>query len=124
MSDQKFIQQHVAPVIQNYDPNMTLSGRKAQQQVELVFQVWDYTAKFTVPVGGNCTGLSIMDSAIGTIYEDLPGLPYDEETPMLILYNAAGEPMECADDEDRDEDWLKDMLVSARILSIEPDGMI
>ena len=103
----------------NYDPNMTNSGRMAKQTVNLVFQQWDYTAEIEQVVGGNCTGLSVIDCAVCNAYECLDA---DRNTPFILMTNPGGEVLHCGDDEDRGEDWLKDMLVRAEIVSIETDA--
>jgi hypothetical protein len=95
----------------NYDPNLTNSGRMATQTVELTFQQWEYTATKTTTVGGNCTGLDVIESAIGNIEEELG---YD--AGEIILTNAAGDTLGC----ELWENKLEDMLVCARIVSITP----
>lgn len=83
----------------------------ATQTVELTFQQWEYTTTKTTTVGGNCTGLDVIESAIGNIEEELG---YDDGE--LILTNAAGDTLGC-------ELWehkLEDMLVCARIVAITP----
>lgn len=95
----------------NYDPNLTNSGRMATQTVELTFQQWEYTATKTTTVGGNCTGLDVIESAIGNIEEELG---YDDGE--IILTNAAGDTLGC----ELWENKLEDMLVCARIVAITP----
>lgn len=105
----------------NYDPNLTNSGRMAKQTVELVFQVWDNKATYTETVGGNTMGLSVIDCAVGMVYDNLEDHPYNAGTPVIYLIDDKGERLECADEENEGEDWLKAMLVSAKIVAIEPD---
>ncbi len=96
----------------NYDPNLTCSGRMADQTVELTFQQWEYTATRTTTVGGNCTGLSVIESAVENIFDDLGG-----KDGEIILSKPNGDTLSC-------ELWeakLADMLVSARIVSITPE---
>lgn len=95
----------------NYDPNFTSSGRMATQTVELTFQTWEYSATKTTTVGGNCTGLSVIESAIGNIEDELGG-----DDGELILTNAAGEELGA----ELWENKLEDMLVCARIVAITP----
>lgn len=95
----------------NYDPNLTECGRMATQTVELTFQQWKYTATLTTTVRGNCTGLSVIESAIDHIEDDLG---YDEGE--IILTNKAGDTIGC----ELWENKLVDMLVCARIVAIEP----
>lgn len=102
----------------DYDPNMVLCGRKAKQIVELVFADWEYRSTHAVTIVGNCRGMSVIDSAVERLFEEL----YDEDRghATLVLTNADGDTL--TDDEGEDEDWLKSKVISARILSIEPDG--
>lgn len=84
----------------------------ATQTVELTFQQWEYTATKTTTVGGNCTGLGVIESAIDNIEEELG---YDDGE--IILTNAAGDTLRC----ELWENKLEDMLVCARIIAIKPD---
>lgn len=104
----------------NYDPNLTTSGRMARQTVRLRFQQWNYKAELEAEVGGNCTGLDVISCAVGNAYESLPRLYAD--VASIELKDAEGNTLECSDDEDQGEDWLKDMLVGAEIVAIEPES--
>lgn len=95
----------------NYDPNLTCCGNMAQQTVELTFQSWEYTTTKTVVVGGNCTGLAVIDFAINKVEEELG---YDEG--VLELTDDAGNVLES----ELWENPLEEMLVGARIISICP----
>ena len=109
----------------NYDPNLTNSGRTAKQTVKLTFGMWEYRAERTVEVGGNCTGLTVIESAIGNLYEDLPNLSdgMGSMVPGIVMAdpNDADKELCCTDDEDQGDDWLKDMLIGAEIIDIRPD---
>lgn len=105
----------------NYDPNLTNSGRMAFQKVRLVFQLWESKIEYEETVGGNCTGLTVIDCAVSNVYEKLPSLTLDVDIPFIVLTNEKGETLECADEERKGEDWLRDMLVKAEIFEIEPD---
>ena len=83
----------------------------ATQTVELTFQTWEYSVTKTTTVGGNCTGLSVIEAAIGNIEDELGG-----DDGELILTNAAGEELAS----ELWENKLEDMLVCARIVAIEP----
>ena len=97
----------------NYDPNLTCSGRMADQTVEMTFQQWEYTMTKTAVVGGNCRGLSIIECAVENLFDELGG-----EDGEITLTNANGDTLSC-------ELWetkLEDLLVGARILSITPQA--
>lgn len=100
----------------NYDPNMTNCGRRAKQTVKLTFQQWEYKAEMEVSVGGNCTGMDVIDCAVGNAYERLPE---DCGYPCIDMADDDGGTLRCSDDDERGEDWLKDMLVKAEITAIE-----
>lgn len=104
--------------VMNYDPNLVNSGKCATQRVKLVFGQWEYRAELFVNVGGNCRGLSVIDTAVDMAYEGLPGT---EALAHIILTRADGETLHCEDDEGNGVDWLEDMLISAEIVSIEPE---
>lgn len=106
----------------NYDPNLTNSGKMAVQTVKLTFASWEYRAERTVEVGGTCKGFSVIESAVYRAWE---GLEFDQcgnvEYANITLTDSKGEELICEDDDDRGEDWLKDMLISAEIISIIPE---
>lgn len=108
-----------APVM-NYDPNMVTSGRKAKQVVRMTFGQWEYRATFEKTVGGNGRGLSVIDCAVGQVSDDL--YSDEREYGSITMLNANGDELICDDDDDMGEDWLKNMLISAEIVSITPDG--
>lgn len=99
----------------NYDPNMTNSGRMANQTVNLTFQKWGYKAEMVEVVGGNCTGMTVIDCAVGNAYESLSE---ERGCPYIVMTDADGNTLQCDDDDDRGDDWLKDMLVKAEITAI------
>lgn len=103
--------------MKNYDPNI----RFATQEVAITFQSWDYKATKVAHIGGNCKGLSVIETAIDHIYSELAdkqGTNY----PSLELINDSGEAMDCENDGAQDSiDWLKDMVVNAEIVSIKKE---
>ena len=94
--------------MKNYDPNNGFGTHL----VELTFQQWEYKLTVEVPVGGNCKGMSIMEYAVDRFDDQL----YDDQgdCPILILKDDEGNELET---QIEDAEELKDMLVSARILS-------
>lgn len=115
--------------VMNYDPNLTCSGNMAMQQVRLTFGYWQYRAEIEVSVGGNCTGLAVIDCAVGNAYRTLPqrGIYGSDETYAEIVMVDPAKPdstLECGEDSGgevlRGEFWLKDMLIGAEITSITP----
>jgi len=105
----------------NYDPNLTNSGRMATQTVKLEFQLWESKAYYEIKVGGNCTGLTVIDCAVSNLYDKLPSLYENADLPYILLEDEKGNTLETADEDEKGEDWLKDMLVKAEIVKIEPD---
>jgi Family of unknown function (DUF5406) len=102
----------------NYDPNLTYSGRMATQRVKLKFQQWGYSRTETVDVGGNCLGAAIFETAIGIVYDRLIK-DLDKRDIAAIILKDGKQSLECEDDDNRGEDWLADMCVSAQIMSIK-----
>lgn len=111
--------------VMNYDPNLVLCGRMAKQVVRLTFGLWEYRTVIEVTVGGNCTGQTVIACAAGIAYETLEqmGIYGSDHTYATIqmTHPDTGEVMESDDDEDRGEEWLRDMLIAAEIVSIRPD---
>jgi hypothetical protein len=116
----------------NYDPNMTNSGRMAKQTVRLTFGMWEYRKTMEVEVGGNCTGLAVIECAVSIAYGQLEqrGLYGSKQTMAVIDMPSLKDPddeLECDEgsegyDRLRGEDWLKDMLISAEIIAIRPEA--
>lgn len=102
----------MAKAMMNYDPNMVHCGRITKQTVRLTFGQWKARCVKEVVVGGNCTGLTVIETAIESLYDKLPD--------KTLVMEDLDDTLECSDDEDRGEEWLKDMLVAAEIISIEP----
>lgn len=109
----------MAEAIMNYDPNMVLCGRMAKQTVRLTFGIWEYRCTKEVVVGGNCTGLQVIETAVESLYDKLPE---DEWGVKFITMESEKENHENSDEEERGEEWLKDMLIAAEIITIEPYG--
>ena len=114
----------------NYDPNLTTCGGMATQTVRLTFGMWEYRKTMEVEVGGNCTGLTVIDCAVGIAYEQLEqlGVYGSKQTYAVINMPKIDDPeeiLECDEGSDgwdrlRGDDWLKDMLISAEIIAIRP----
>lgn len=100
--------------IAEYDPAIT----RQRQTVEIMLMQWDHSAVFKVSVGGNCHGMDVIECAIGNIFESLPVDEYG--LPNVMLTSPTGNTLFCVDDDERGEDWLKNMIVSAKILGYEP----
>lgn len=106
----------------NYDTNLVTGGRMAKQRVRLVFGWLEYRKTMEVDVGGNCTGLTVIRAAVNNAFEELPAESYAGDAWAYIVLGE-GEKTCMVSDEDGDgEDWLADMLISAEIISIEPDN--
>jgi hypothetical protein len=110
--------------IMDYDPNMTNSGRMAKQTVRLTFGMWQYRKTIETDVGGNCTGLTVIDCAVENVCEALPENRYGSPYLVMEAPDNPEETLQCEDDEDRGEDWLKDMLIAAEIIAIRPGKSI
>lgn len=109
----------------NYDPNLTYCGRRAVQRVRLTFGQWDYRKTMEVEVGGNCLGMTVINCAVGIAYDRLEqrGIHGSDETYAVVMLqklDSQEEELECCDEENHGDEWLRDMLIAAEILSIEP----
>lgn len=105
----------------NYDPNLTNSGRMAIQLVKLTFASWEYRGQMTIEVGGNCTGLTVIKSAVGSAFDALDEKRESERRPVaIVLTNETGDTLTVEDDDNKGEDWLSDMCIGAEIVSIKP----
>lgn len=100
----------------NYDPNLTFCGRKAIQKVLITFASFEYSTIIETEVYGNLLGLNVIECAIENIYDTLED---DGEFKYIILKDEEGDILEIIDEENRGEDWLKDLAIKAEIISIE-----
>lgn len=116
-----------APARMDYDPNLTSSGRMARQTVRLTFGLWRYRTQAEVVVGGNCTGLSVIQAAVSMVYDELPytlvrheTLDAEEACARIELRDPDGTVLTVEDHEFKGELWLEEMLIAAEITAIEP----
>jgi hypothetical protein len=93
---------------------------KQMQTVELTFQQGGNTVKMTEKVGGNCTGLDVIDCAISNAAACWPHMNEDGDA-YFPLGKDLGDRYEDGDwiDNDDLENVLKRRLVSAKIVKVE-----
>jgi hypothetical protein len=105
--------------VMNYDPNFVLSGRMAQQRVRLTFGTWEFRKTVETVVGGNCRGMTVIDCAIEDVYERLDTDNWGAKE--IVLVKEDGDELTCPDEEYDGYEFLKNMLIAAEIVSIEPE---
>ena len=98
----------------NFDPNVNYSGRMATKVVRLTFGLWEYRWVTEATVGGNTPGLSVIEAAVGSTFEKVA------DSGFTMVRERDGAELLCENIEERDEDWLEEMLVSAEITSVAP----
>lgn len=96
-----------------YDPNHW--GLDAHV-VEVVLRQWDYSATHVLEVKGGATGFSLLENAICLLYWCLEEEFEAGSLVQVILTDPEGNTLLCEDEEDREDEWLKDLVVSVRIL--------
>jgi hypothetical protein len=97
----------------NYDPNVNF----CTQLVELRLAQWQYRATEMVQVRGNLKGAAVLLAAVRALYEKLE----EFEGIKHVTLKLGGDVLHVEDDEQRDSDWLEELVISARILQIVPD---
>ena len=116
--------------MKTYDPNI----RWAKHTVEITYQQWEYTMKYSVELKGNVKGSEIMKYAIEQHAETILGQLDENPRLELTMYkqNEDGEidTLLCGvadgasdgyDDDDPDvEDWLSKMCVGLKIIKHVP----
>lgn len=101
-------------MITTYDPAID----PAQITYRLVFMQWGYRAEHTATVRGHVMGMNSLQAALSQFHDRLS---VDDLIPAnMVLTDAAGDTLLVDDDEQREEDWLAEMLVAAEIISVEP----
>lgn len=109
----------------NYDPNRARSFDVADL-VEVTLGCWEYRLTTTVSVRGNCQGFTNLEAAVGQLYEK-PEVVQERNTRneggfavlYVVLTNDKGDMLEIEDEDDRQEEWLKDLVVGLRIVGQE-----
>ncbi len=103
-------------IVAEYSPNIAWG----KQHVEVTVKQWAYSATHIVRIGGNCRGFDVMESAVSQVCDlAREGVP-EGCPPRLILKAPNGDTLECDDDDDRGEEWIKDMTVSVQIVGYDP----
>lgn len=102
----------------NFDPSLNYCGRMTDQVVRLTFGTWKYRKTVDVKVNGNCSGLTVIKSAVGNYYSRL----LIENGYGTITLTRGQDECRVDDDDDQGEDWLYDLLVSAKIISFQPES--
>ena len=103
------------PGIQEHDPNL----RWANKTFRLTFRLWAYGGQFDAKVGGNCPAFTSLDCALSNFYDSLPESRFGAK--QLTLTRADGDTLLCEDDEEREDDWLMEMLVCAELIDLQPE---
>lgn len=101
-------------IVIDYDPNKFSLFHESTHKVKLIFGMWKYRAEVIKEVGGNCSGLSVINSAIDSVYEELPCLK-GTKIPFIMMTDEQGNTLECADEEDDGYEFLPSMLLCAEI---------
>lgn len=103
----------------NYDPNLMNGRQMSKKIVHLIFGKWEYRAEMTVAVHGNTGGLSVMRSAVAVALDLLSRDAH--EIAYINLRKQSGELLEDHDEDEQEEEWLEEMLISAEIIDIRAD---
>ena len=110
-----------ASALARFDPNEARS-MKTLHRFRLTFRSWGHSLVVETKVGGNCQGFANLDTAISNVYEALPENAHGE--PYMMLYNDEGGSMEVEEnwqgEYPLDEETLKTMLVSAKVVGLVP----
>lgn len=100
-------------LIANNNPN----NEWGHSIVEVVLKAWTFEKTYVLKVGGNCHGIDVLEAAVGMIHDHV----LEEPNGEIVLTNPKGEILRTSDEEDRGEYWVKEMVVSARIIDyIQP----
>lgn len=104
-------------MIDFYDPNNQFGKTKWR----LTFKAWEYELTIEQTVGGNCKGLSTLESVIDSFLDDY----YDKDSETyktLIFKDKEGNELEYDLSEEYDpEEELKDLLVKSEMISFEKE---
>lgn len=108
----------------NYDPNL-ISSMRAVQTVRLTLAAWEYRATLEVTVGGNCSGLDVLEAAVDNAYQRMWDAFEENGTPVELVLKRPGavegeeDELLCTPGEDVDAVWLASYVIAVEIVSIE-----
>lgn len=105
-----------------------LSGSYPKRQVhtvEIDLQSDEYKGTISYKTGGNCLGLSILNSALSSI-EDMDYEPIDEQSKRYVVLDDEGYMIGFRLFDDNGdyciiEDDLENCVVGVRIVAVEPE---
>jgi len=100
----------------NMDPE-AING-KSTQTVRVVLGLWHYRKTFDLTLKlENYVGFEVFEAALEEIYD----LCYDSDSDLatVTLVSEDGGELSCDDDCEDGVDWIKEMVVSIEILSVE-----
>lgn len=96
-----------------YDPNKTWHP----QTVRLTLAQWRYKKEIEITVGGNCFGFTVMESAVSSAFDHLDiRTAFGREIAFVELVDDEGDTLLCHDDEGKEEDWFRSMIVAVEII--------
>lgn len=100
------------PGVTPHDPN----ARWGRKVFRLTFRVWAYEAQFEASVGGNCLGMSNLETAIHQVLEQLeePAWGYR----MRLTDPKTGDELDTDSEDEDPEDWLAEMMVCAELIAV------
>ena len=90
--------------------------------VEVDLQRGSSKVTLTKKVGGNACGFSVVEAAVGAVYEDAPVYDYPEDDGAypgqacyLAMKDADGDEVKVFDADEEEDEWVKAMVVGVRI---------
>lgn len=121
--------------LMNYDPNLNSCGRMTKQVVRLVLGKWEFRKEFLVEVYGNQTGLEVINNAAELIYEAFQDdddyaksaqsciVGFEKDKLDWVAFRMTKPYHELLEDAAQwlqGEEEIKNMIISAEIVSVEP----
>jgi hypothetical protein len=105
-------------MVKNYDPNW----RYGTHLVKVTLQQWGYKGYVIVTMGGNCKGISVIESSVDAIFDDTDtlkenpiNLRYDEEYDIYLCELINEDSSDSLSIEDECEN-IKDMIVAVEFI--------
>ena len=100
----------------NYDPNI----RWATHRVKITLGNRDYRTTRTVEVGGNCRGLTVIDTAVEDLDRQIREAADEKDEHPEIWLTKRGAKLLIEADTD-DEEWLQKLVIKVEIVDLQPD---
>lgn len=103
----------------DFDPNLSMCGRKAKFTVRVTVALWEFRAQFEAIVTGNVWGFDVIECALEHVWKSLDAVDEAGECATMTLTAADGDTCEIQDDEEEGLDWFRNYVIGVEVINAE-----